>query len=108
MSRTMSDLVQKFPRLRFGVSRVLCATSIFLVVIALPVFGRSREKAAPSFSIDVDTPFDRVVGVVEDVARGGVIRGTFEYAGDEQLEGAKFTENSRLFPAWTRGGKVFF
>jgi len=81
---------------------------MFLVVIALPVFGRSREKAAPSFTIDVDKPFDRVVGVVEDVARGGVIRGTFEYAGDEQLEGAKFSETSKLFSAWDGGGKIFY
>lgn len=108
MSRTMSDLFQKFPRLRFGVSGVLCATSIFLVVFALPLFGRSREKAAPSFTIDVDKPYDRVVSVVEDVARGGVIRGTFEYAGDEQLEGARFSETSKLFPAWDGGGKIFY
>ena len=108
MSGTMSDLVQKFPRLRSGVSGVLYATSMFLLVLALPVFGRSREKAAPSFTIDVDKPFDRVVGVVEDVARGGVIRGTFEYAGDEQLEGAKFSETSKLFSAWDGGGKIFY
>lgn len=108
MSRTMSDLFQKFPRLRFGVSGVLCATSIFLVVFVTPLFGRTREKAAPSFTIDVDKPFDRVVTVVEDVARGGVIRGTFEYAGDEQLEGAKFSETSKLFSAWDGGGKIFY
>jgi hypothetical protein len=104
----MSDLFKKFPRLHFGISGVLAATSIFLVVLALPAFGRTREKAAPSFTIDVDKPFDRVVTVVEDVARGGVIRGTFEYAGDEQLEGAKFSETSKFFPAWDGGGKIFY
>jgi len=80
--------------------------SIFLAVFAASL--SAREKAAPSFTIDVDQPYAQVVPVVEDVARGGVIRGTFEYTGDEQLEGAKFTENSRLFAAWTSGGKVFF
>lgn len=108
MSRTMSDLFQKFPRLRFGASGILCAASIFFFVFALPAFGRTREKAAPSFTIDVDKPFDRVVTVVEDVARGGVIRGTFEYAGDEQLEGAKFSETSKAYPAWDGGGKIFY
>ena len=108
ISRTTSDLFGRFPRLRFGVSGVLCATSIFLVVFVLPAFGRTRETAAPSFTIDVDKPFDRVVTVVEEVARGGVIRGTFEYAGDEQLEGAKFSATSKLFPAWDGGGKIFY
>ena len=108
ISRTTSDLFCRFPRLRFGVSGVLCATSIFLVIFVLPAFGRTREKPAPSFTIDVDKPFDRVVTVVEDVARGGVIRGTFEYAGDEQLEGAKFSETSKLFSAWDGGGKIFY
>ena len=108
MNRTMSDLFPKFPRLRGGVSGVLCATSIFFVVFAGPLFGRTREKAAPSFTIDVDKPFDRVVTVVEEVARGGVIRGTFEYAGDEQLEGAKFSLTSKLFSAWDSGGEIFY
>ena len=80
--------------------------AFFLAVFAGVLFA--REKAAPSFTIDVDKPYAQVVPVVEEIARGGIIRGTFEYAGDEQLEGAKFTENSRLFPAWTSGGKVFF
>lgn len=108
MSSTTSDSFLKLPRLRVGVSGFLRATSILLLAIALPAFGRTREKAAPSFTIDVDKPFEQVVPVVEDVARGGVIRGTFEYAGDEQLEGAKFAETSKLFPAWDGGGKVFY
>ena len=94
-----------FPRLQLGASGVLC---LFLVMLCLPVWARTREKAAPSFTIDVDKPYDQVVKIVEDVARGGIIRGTFEYTGDQQLEGAQFTENSRLFPSWSGGGKVFF
>ena len=107
MSR-ITDSFTYFPGLRFGVSGTLCATSIFLVLFASPAFGRTREKAAPSFTIDVDKPFNRVVTVVEDVARGGVIRGTFEYAGDEQLEGAKFSETSKLFSPWDGNGKIFY
>ena len=101
--RDLSISVTRLPRLVLQASGIL---SIFFAVFATGLFA--REKAAPSFTIDVDKPYAQVVPVVEDVARGGVIRGTFEYAGDEQLEGAKFTENSRLFPAWTSGGKVFF
>ena len=71
-------------------------------------FARTRAKAAPSFTIDVDQPFSRVVAVVEEVARSGVIHGTFEYAEEAQLEGAEFAAESRLFPAWSGGGKVFY
>src|ERR1700758_483373 len=108
MSSAISDSFRNVPRSRFRVSGFLCATSILLLVAVLTASGRTREKAAPSFTIDVDKPFDQVVPVVEDVARGGVIRGTFEYAGDEQLEGAKFSETSKLFPAWDGGGKIFY
>jgi hypothetical protein len=80
---------------------------VFLLLCGIG-FARTREKAAPSFTIDVDQPFSRVASVVEDVARRNVIKGTFEYAGEEQLEGAEFEANSRLFPAWTGAGKVFF
>jgi hypothetical protein len=108
MSSKTSDSFSSLPRRRFGVSGLFCATLIFLFAVVLPGSARSREKAAPSFTIDVDKPFEQVVPVVEDVARGGVIRGTFEYAGDEQLEGAKFSETTKLFPAWNGGGKVFY
>jgi SH3 domain-containing protein len=108
MSSKTSDSFSNIPRRPFGVSGLLCATVIVLFAVALPAFGRTREKAAPSFTIDVDKPFEQVVPVVEDVARGGVIRGTFEYAGDEQLEDAKFSETSKFFPAWNGDGKIFY
>src|SRR6266436_471012 len=79
----------------------------FLLLSGL-CYSRTRETAAPSCTFDVDQPFSRVVAVVEDIARSSVIKGTFEYAGDDQLTGAQFEETSRLFPAWTNGGKVFF
>jgi len=86
----------------------LCvAPAVFLLLCGMG-YARTREKAAPSFTIEVDQPFNRVASVVEDVARSSAIKGTFEYAGEEQLEGAEFEANSRLFPAWTGAGKVFF
>jgi hypothetical protein len=83
---------------------------VLLGVLLLAGFGqaRTRPSAAPSFTIEVDQPFAQVVPVVEEVARNSVIKGTFEYAGDQQLEGAQFEENSHLFPAWSGGGRVFF
>ena len=46
--------------------------------------------------------------VVEDIAQNGVIRGTKEYNKDEFVGGAKAATSSRVFPAWTEGGKVFY
>jgi hypothetical protein len=100
---------QRLPRPLWSAgSGGLFSAALFLLVLSVPVYSRTREKAAPSFAIEVDEPFSRVVAVVEDVARSSVIKGTFEYAGDDQLTGAQFGTSSRLFPAWTGAGKVFF
>jgi hypothetical protein len=88
-----------------GVRNVCVA---LLLVLAGSSYARTRETAAPSFTIDVDKPIGQVLTAVEDVARSSTIQGTFEYAGDQQLEGARFAENSLLFPTWSGNGKVFF
>ena len=75
---------------------------------ASSAFARSKETGAASFSIDLDKPFSEVVPIVDEVARSGSIKGTFEYRGDEQLTGAQFSDKSQLFPAWTEPGKVFY
>lgn len=91
----------------FGRLRSLCVALLLPVVLSSTSLAW-REAPAASFTIDVDQAFSEVVVVVEDVARSGVIKGTFEYTGDEQLQGAQFEQTSRLFPAWTGPGKVFF
>jgi len=83
---------------------------VCLLICGLSVsgFARSRETGAASFSIDLDKPFTEVVAIVDQVARSGSIKGTFEYRGDDRLTGAQFSEKSQLFPAWTQPGKVFY
>jgi Bacterial SH3 domain len=93
---------------RFNRKKLLGIAPALFLLLCAPVYSRTREQAAPSFTIEVDQPFSRVVAVVDDVARSSVIKGTFEYAGDDQLTGAQFEASSRLFPAWTGAGKVFF
>jgi len=88
--------------------RKLCSASLSLFLLGGLCFSRTRETGAASFSIDLDKPFSEVVAAVDDVARSGAIKGTFEYRGDEQLTGAQFQEKSQLFAAWTEPGKVFF
>ena len=87
-----------------------CARNLCMVVLVLAgwCYARTRETAAPSFTIDLDKPVGQVLKAVEDVARSGTIQGTFEYTGDQHLEGAHFDENSRLFRTWPGNGKVFF
>src|ERR1700693_321049 len=88
--------------------RHLCAASLSILLLCGLGFSRTRETGVASFSIDLDKPFAEVVNVVGEVARSGSIKGTFEYKGDEQLDGAKLEEKSQLFPAWSEPGKVFF
>ena len=45
---------------------------------------------------------------MDEVARSGSIKGTFEYRGEDRLTNAQFSEKSQLFPAWTEPGKVFY
>jgi len=95
------------PQLEASWRSSLPVVPVFLLLSGL-CYSRTRETAAPSFTIDVDQPFSRVVAVVEDIARSSIIKGTFEYSGDDQLTGAQFEENSRLFRAWPAAGKVFY
>jgi hypothetical protein len=83
-------------------------TCLLVLLLCLPGYSRTRDTGAASFSIDLDKPFNEVVAIVEEVARSGSIKGTFEYRGEEQLTGAQFSEKSQLFPAWTQPGKVFY
>ena len=74
---------------------------------AVPVWG-APDAAAASFSIDLDKPYADVFAIVSDIAHNGIIKGSFEYKGEDSLDKAEFQESSRLFPAWTEPGKVFY
>jgi hypothetical protein len=59
-----------------------------------------------SFSIDVDGTYDEVLAAVTDVAKNGVVSGTFEYRGDENLPGAELATTCSFFEPWNGPGKV--
>lgn len=85
---------------------LLCA---FLTLgVGSSLHARTRETGAPSFSIDLDQSYNDVVSAVEDVARSNSIKGTFEYRSDGELAGAQFGDASRLFPAWSQPGTIFY
>ncbi len=90
------------------------AARLILVLLffaaALPVAGRKKDKLpyGDGLAVNIPVPESEVEQVVADVADNGVIRGTKEYNKDEFVSGAKAATSSRVFPAWSEGGKVFY
>jgi hypothetical protein len=80
------------------------------LTVVLPLSARDKDKLpyGEGLIVNVPMPEIEVAPVVEDVAQNGVIRGTKEYNKDEFISGARAASSSRVFPAWTEGGKVFY
>jgi hypothetical protein len=95
---------------RARASARLAPVLLLLFAVALPLAGREKDK--PSYgeglAVNIPAPESEVEQAVADVAQNGVIRGTKEYNKDEFVSGAKPATSSRVFPAWTEGGKVFY
>jgi hypothetical protein len=93
---------------------LLRAISAFLLLTATVPLPRlyAREKDAVQYGagliVNVPMPEAEVTQAVEEVTQNGIIRGTKEYNKDEYIAGATPVPSSRLFPAWTDGGKVFY
>jgi hypothetical protein len=83
---------------------------LVLFAAALPLAGREKEKLpyGEGLIVNIPLPESEVQQVVEDVSQNGIIRGTKEYNKDEFVSGAKAATSSRVFPAWTEPGKVFY
>ena len=80
-------------------------------MVPLPSLN-AREKDAVQYGaglmVNVPMPEAEVTQAVEEVSQNGIIRGTKEYNKDEYITGAAPATSSRLFPAWTDGGKVVY
>ena len=72
----------------------------------------AREKDTLQYGAGfiVNLPFSEgeVSQVVQDIVQNGTIRGTKEYNTEEFISGAEAATSTRVFPAWTEGGKVFY
>ncbi len=95
--------------------RLLRALPVFLLLTAtasLPPLLKAREKDAARYGagliVNVPMPEAEVTQAVEEVSQNGIIRGTKEYNKDEYITGAAPAASSRLFPAWTDGGKLVY
>ncbi len=74
-------------------------------------FAHARGKHAhygEGFYIDLNQPYDEVVSVVEETTNDGVIRGTFDYKGTHELDGAESAKASSAFPGLPEKGTVLY
>jgi hypothetical protein len=93
------------------ISRRSLALALSLLTAALPSLqAREKDKLPYGEGLIVNVPYPEPVveQVVRDVVQNGLIRGTKEYNKDEYVSGAQAADSTRVFPAWTQGGKVFY
>ena len=85
--------------------------SLSLVLLVAPrLTGKDRNAVqyGAGLIVNVPTPEAELRKAVEEVASNGIIRGSKEYNKDEYISGATPASESRVFPPWTEGGKVFY
>ncbi len=85
-------------------------TVLLLSLVALPMAAREKDATTYGMGLIVNVPFPEaeVARAVEEVVQNGLIRGTKEYNKDEYVSGATPATSTRVFSAWTEGGKVFY
>ncbi|HEY1676145.1 MAG TPA: hypothetical protein VGG04_00420 [Candidatus Sulfotelmatobacter sp.] len=98
-----------FHRREFGIF----AICLFIFILSSARYSECRDKKeavqyGAGLIVNVPEPEVDVVKAVQEVVQNGIIRGSKEYSKDEYISGAAQASDSRLFPAWTEGGKVFY
>jgi hypothetical protein len=89
---------------------ILCAITA-ITLCAAPIECSDKKDAVQygaALVVNVPAPEAEVAQAVQEVTQNGIIRGTKEYNKDEYVSGATAATDSRLFPAWTEGGKIFY
>ncbi|HTR68344.1 MAG TPA: SH3 domain-containing protein [Terriglobales bacterium] len=75
----------------------------------LPAMGRvHREHWGEGFSVDLNHPYAQILNIVHSVTEDGLLRGTSEYRGSSELDGATSAKESNAFPAWQGEGTVLY
>jgi Bacterial SH3 domain len=92
--------------------RLLSAFMLSIVVVLFAGrFAHARgkhEHYGDGFTIDLNQPYEEVLGVVQEAVNDGVIRGTFDYKATRELDGAESATTSSAFPHWTDKGMVLY
>ncbi len=86
---------------------------LFLISAAathLSARPRGKDRVAYGMGLIINVPFpeSEVTQVVQDVVQNGIIRGTKEYNKDQYVLGATAASSTKVFGAWTEGGKAFY
>src|SRR5438067_4809992 len=89
-------------------SCVLPLVALGVVLLPCVLCARSHVHYGDGFSIDLDSPYETVVKVLESVAGDGIVRGTGEYKGTDDLLGAVPVKTSDAFKKPAEDGKVFY
>jgi Bacterial SH3 domain len=94
--------------LSFSRFRLVCCTLVCLAA-TLPVLGHTRhEKWGEGFTVDLDKPYQQVLNVVQALTEDGIVRGTHDYRGETELDGATPAKDSDAFPKWAGQGTVLY
>src|SRR6266852_9038797 len=70
--------------------------------------ARKHQQWGAELSVDMDAPYDRLVKIVQEVSEDGVIRGTWQYKGTKELDGAKASKTAVGFAPWKGQGAVLY
>lgn len=89
---------------------ILPALCAWLLLAATPLMAREKDAVQYGAGLIVNVPFpeSEVAQAVQEIVQNGIIRGTREYNKDEFISGAEPATSTRVFAAWTDGGKVFY
>jgi hypothetical protein len=102
------SFLRRFGRPLFAILGVVLSAGS----IGRPTSLAAREKDATQYGMGfiVNLPFPEaeVSQVVQEIIQNGIIRGSKEYNKDEFVSGAEVATSTRVFPAWTESGKVFY
>src|SRR5207249_10301374 len=82
-----------------SISTLLVILSALLLVMSSG--ARTHKHWGQGFSVDLNSPYDQVIKIVRQVTQDGVIRGTWQYRGTTDVDGAKPAETSRAFRNWS-------
>jgi len=103
-------------RLLTDALRFTTIRAIFLALIlscaasqsSAQIYHDPHKKTTIGFSIDLNSSPDMVTQIVKGVANDSVIRGTFMYAKDNDIDQANFATTSDVLPPGTGAGQVFY
>jgi hypothetical protein len=97
-------------RTRLGANFRKVGIILAFSLVAMPLSAREKDATQYGAGLIVNIPFpeSEVAQVVQEVIQNGIIRGTKEYNKDEYISGAEPATSTRVFAAWTEGGKVFY